>query len=266
MHDRVGEILAARAAQGSGAAPALALSVVLHAALTAAAVYAAMHAPVPQTANVINITFKSISSFSSPAPAKRVSTPAAPVTPAAKPELPKPSLPKIVEPSLPVPVTTTAKAEPKTVPLATFGKSTKKGSEHPAPTPPASAAPSTPAGTATHAPAPAAAGIGIADVPIGGTAVTGIDGGDFPYTLYLEGMKRQIGLKWYRPQVAAGATTTVSFVIDRDGTIRDAKTEVSSGSGIFDRNALSAVRSASPLQPLPFAYNGTYLGVHLTFK
>lgn len=267
MHDRVGEILAARAAQGSGAAPALALSLVLHAALTAAAIYAAMHAPAPQTANVLNITFKSISSFSAPAPSKRVSAPAAPVTPAAKPEAPKPAVPKIVEPALPVPVPATAKAEPKTVPLSTFGKSTKKGSEHPAPIPPVQAAPSSPAATSTaHPRVPAAAGIGIADVPVGGAGVTGLDGGDFPYTLYLEAMKRQIGLKWYRPQVAAGTTTTVSFVIDRDGTIRDARTEVSSGFGTFDRNALSAVRSASPLQPLPFAYNGTYLGVHLTFK
>jgi len=257
MHDRVGEILAARAAQGSGGAPALALSVVLHAALTAAAIYAAMHAPAPQTASVLNITFKSIASFSTPA-APAVKPAARPVAkPAEQPPTPAPAIPRITEPAAPVPVTTTAKAEPKTVPLSNFGRSTKKGSEHPAPPPPA---------PAPAAPAATSPGISVAEVPVGGSGVTGLEGGDFPYTLYLESMKRVIGTKWYRPQVAAGATTTVYFVIERDGTIRDEKIEVPSGYGTFDRNALSAVRTASPLQPLPFAYNGTYLGVHLTFK
>ena len=54
--------------------------------------------------------------------------------------------------------------------------------------------------------------------------------------------------------------------IMRDGTITEAKVETSSGNGTFDRAALSAVRSSSPLNPLPFAYDGTYLGVHLTFR
>jgi TonB family protein len=252
MHDRVGEILAARAAQGSGAAPALALSVVLHAALTGAAIYAAMHAPAPRTANILNISFKSISSFAPAAPvAKTIAKPAE------KPAAPKPAAPKIVEPAPQVPLTATAKAEPKTVPLSTFGKSAKKGSEHPAPAPPPPA-PATPAATTT--------GIGIADVPIGGAGVTGLEGGDFPYTLYIENMKRLIGTKWFRPQIAGAIVTTVAFTIDRDGTIRDAKIETPSGNGTFDRAALRAILEASPLPPLPFAYNGTYLGVHLTFK
>jgi TonB family protein len=58
----------------------------------------------------------------------------------------------------------------------------------------------------------------------------------------------------------------VKFVIDRDGTLRDAATETESGNGTFDRAALRAVIEASPLPPLPFGYSGTYLNVHLTFK
>lgn len=251
MHDRVGEILAARAAQGSGAAPALVLSVVLHAALTAAAIYAAIHAPAPRAANVLNIRFQPISSFPAlTTAAKPMQKPAEP-----KPVEPKPAIPKIVEPAAEVPATVTAKAEPKTVPLSAFGKSTKKGSEHPAPSPP----PPAPA-------APAATGIGIADVPVGGAGVTGLEGGNFPYTIYIENMKRLIGTKWFRPQVAGAIVTTVAFTIERDGTIRDAKVETPSGNGTFDRAALRAILEASPLPPLPFAYNGTYLGVHLTFK
>jgi TonB family protein len=103
------------------------------------------------------------------------------------------------------------------------------------------------------------------DIPLGATGVTGLDA-DFPYTIYVERMKSLIGQRWLRPQVGNGTVTTVSFTIDRDGTIRDAKNEISSGNGTFDRAALRAVLEASPLPPLPFGYNGTYLGVHLTFR
>jgi TonB family protein len=107
--------------------------------------------------------------------------------------------------------------------------------------------------------------VGGVDIPIGSAGVTGIEG-DFPYTIYIDRMKTLIGQHWLRPQAGGGIVATVSFVIDRDGTIRDAKNEISSGNGTFDRAALRAVLEASPLPPLPFGYNGTYLGVHLTFR
>lgn len=93
-----------------------------------------------------------------------------------------------------------------------------------------------------------------------------IEGGDFPYTIYIDRMKTLIGTRWFRPQVAQGITATVAFVIDRDGTLRDARVETSSGNATFDRGALRAVLESSPLPPLPFGYSGTYLGVHLTFR
>jgi TonB family protein len=96
--------------------------------------------------------------------------------------------------------------------------------------------------------------------------VTALEGGDFPYTLYIERLKTLIGGHWFRPQISGGGKTTVYFVIERDGSIRDAKTESESGNGTFDRAALRAVLESSPLPPLPFGYNGTYLGVHLTFR
>ena len=57
MEDRVGDVLARRAKLDSGIAPGVAISILLHAGLTAGAVWAAMHAPAPQTANVLNIKF-----------------------------------------------------------------------------------------------------------------------------------------------------------------------------------------------------------------
>jgi TonB family protein len=243
MHDRVGELLAERARLGGGAGGGIALSILLHGSIAAAVVYAAMHATVPQQVSTLSIQFAQAPAIQQP------------VTPAPTPHapLPTPPKPKIVEPvaEAPKPV---AKPIPKSVPFSPFGQSTKKGSDKPpapAPTP--------------HLPLPAPGVATNADIPLGATGVTGLDA-DFPYTIYVERMKSLIGQRWLRPQVGNGTIATVSFTIDRDGAIRDAKNEISSGNGTFDRAALRAVLEASPLPPLPFGYNGTFLGVHLTFR
>lgn len=240
MRDRVADVLAQRRTLDRGAGLGVALSVLLHAGIVAAAVWTAMHHPAPQAANVLNIKFAPMPAISAPitAPSKPAAKPA-PKTlqePQAVIEKPKPEV----------------KPQPKTVPLSPFGQSTKKGSERPAPPPPvAPAAPQT-----STAP----------NIAVGGTGVTGIEGGDFPYTIYIDRMHTLIGNHWYRPTAAPGTTTTVSFIIERDGTIRDVRTETPSSNGTFDRGALRAVLEASPLPPLPFGYSGTYIGVHLTFK
>lgn len=231
----------------------MAISLLLHAGLTGLAVYAAMHATAPTPATMVSIQFASM-----PQPAARPRS----ATPSQKPKIeePKPKIeepkPKIEEPK-PVVEKPPQKVEKNTVPLSPFGRSTKKGSEAPPVAKPAAAPP----------PGSAAASTTTAvEVPVGGSGVTGLEGGDFPYSLYIQGMQRKIGSNWFRPQLVSGAATLVYFRIQRDGTISEAKVETSSGNGTFDRAALSAVRSSSPLNPLPFAYSGNYLGVHLTFR
>ena len=251
MRDGVADVLAQRATLDRGAGAGIVLSLLLHGGLIALAVYAATHASPPKAAQMVNIQFAKM-----PGPTAAPAAARKPVEPkpveAPKIEEPKPKAePKIEEPK--PAASTPAKVEKGTVPLSPFGRSTKKGSE----TPPAAKPAAAPA-----APAPGT----TAEVPIGGSGVTGLEGGDFPYTLYLQGMHRRIGTNWFRPQVAAGTATIIYFRILRDGTIAEAKVETSSGNGTFDRAALSAVRSSSPLNPLPFAYDGTYLGVHLTFR
>jgi TonB family protein len=218
------------------------LSLLLHGGITGLAIYAALHHPPAQTVNVLTIRL-------------------APMTPAnsaqAKPAQPAPApVPKIQEPKpvveTPKPVAAPAKPEKNTAPPSPFGKSPKKAATNIAPPPPPAA---TTTGIAT----------GVADVPIGSAGVTGIEG-DFPYTLYIERMKGLIGTHWFRPQVASGAAVTIYFEIQRDGTIRNVKPEASSGSTAADRAAQRAILESSPLPPLPFGYNGTFLGVHLTFK
>jgi len=234
MEDRVGEVLARRAALESGAAAGVALSVFLHVAAAAAVIYAAMHHPPAQSVDVITINLAPMT------PPKAAALAPVPVIHEPKP---------VVEPQ-PKPV---AKPEPKTVPLSPFGKSTKKGSEVPVPAP----VPVARAGGGAGAPL-------STQIPIGGTGVA-IEG-DFPYTIYIDNMRRLIGQHWFRPQVTPGTATTIHFAIDRDGTLRDINIETPSGNGTFDRAAQRAILESSPLPPLPFAYNGTFLGVHLTFK
>jgi periplasmic protein TonB len=234
MQDRVAEVLAQRARLDTGGAAGVVLSILLHSAIAAAAIYAATHAKPPQIASTLNIKF-------APMPA--------PITPKTV-EAPKPVAPRI-EPPKPEPIkkVESKKApEKNTVPLSTFGKSMKKGSENPMPPPPA---------TSNQQPATQPAQPGVS---------AQLEGGDFPYTIYIERMQTLIGSHWFKPQVSGGRTTMIYFAIERDGTIRDAKIETPSGNDTIDRAALRAVLEANPLPPLPFGYAGTYLGVHLTFR
>ena len=252
MRDRVAEVLAQRAGLDRGAGAGVVFSLLLHGALAGAAVYAAIHAAPPEAAKMVSIQFANMPAAAPapPAPARRAE--------------PAPALPKIEEPKIvePKPVVekkpeTPKKPEKNTVPLSPFGQSTKKGSEAPAPATPAAPRPAEPS---------AGPGTGVAGIAVGGSGVTGIEGGDFPYALYLQGMHRRIGGNWIRPAVAPGTSVIIYFRILRDGTVADAKVANPSGNSTFDRAALSAVRSSSPLNPLPFAYSGKELGIYLTFR
>lgn len=248
MDDRVGDVLAQRVALNGGASAGVALSLLLHGGLSALMVWAALRTAEAQTPRAIEIRL-------APVAAVRGSEIAPPAvkTPAPVTKLEKPAPPVVETTQKPA-----APPEKNTVPLSPFGKSNKKGSETATPsvaTPP----PASPA-------APPGITAGAARVPIGGTGVTGIDGGDFPYTLYIDRMNTIVGRHWYRQPGVAGPLITIRFVIERDGTIRDAAVETSSGNGTLDRAALRAVLESSPLPPLPFGYTGTYLGVHLTFR
>lgn len=230
MQDHVADVLAQRAALDNGFLAGVLLSILLHGGITAAAIYAAIHSAPPKIASVLNIKFAPM----------RVPAAAAVVKP-------KPATPRI-EPPKPQPVKPieTKKApEKNTVPLSPFGKSTKKGSENPVVAPPVT---------------------GIRQ-PVTDTAFQAVtfDGADFPYTVYIDRMTTKLGAAFFRPQ-GTSSVVGVYFVIDRDGTIRDAKIESSSGNSTLDRAALRAVLESSPLGPLPFGYSGTYLGVHLKFR
>jgi len=227
MDDRVGDILAQRAKLENGAGAAIFFSVLFHATLTAIAGWSAWHLAPTESTSVMNIRF-----------AKQ--QPVAEMTPAPVP-VPVPEPKPIEKPKV---------VEKKTAPPSPFGKSKNKPAEEPPP--------------ATRHPPPAAPA--VAEVPVGGSGVTALEGGDFPYTIYIDRMKTLIGSHWLRPQVGDNTEAIVYFAIDRDGSIRDARVETASGNGLYDRAALRAILESSPLPPLPFGYSGTYLGVHLKFR
>jgi TonB family protein len=238
MEDRVGEVLARRAELDAGPALAIAVAVLAHAGLAAAAVWAAMHAPAVTSAPVLTIKFAGVE--------RRASSPVMPM-PQAKAPVPPPVQPRIEPPAPKVEDAkpSTAPPVPNAVPLSPFGKSTKKGAENPVVKPPVAAAPATDSG------------------PVG---IAGIEGGDFPYTIYIERMKTLIGQHWLRPQIGGAPNATVYFVVEHDGTVRDVRIETPSNVPAFDRAAQRAILESSPLPPLPFGYGGTYLGVHLKFQ
>lgn len=237
MEDRVADVLSQRAAMETGISAAVAVSLLLHAGVTGLAIWAAARHTTTEMPVVMNIK------FAQPAPQPIVQ--AAPMTPQPVAALPKPiEAAKPIEPPKP---------GEKPVVASPFGRSTKKE------TPPARvSAPSATTTTTTTSTQP--------QIAVGAAGVTAIEGGDFPYTIYIDRMNTLIGTHWFRPQVGSGATTTLYFVINRDGSIRDSKVEVASGNPTFDRAALRALLESSPLPPLPFGYSGTYLGVHLTFR
>ena len=105
---------------------------------------------------------------------------------------------------------------------------------------------------------------------MGAEETAGVTVEDFQFNYYLQLLLDRIATYWepptrgpYAQQIAA----TVYFRIDRSGRLVVGP-EIRSGSGnsLFDQAATRAISSSSPLPPLPQAYEGRSLGVHLVFK
>jgi protein TonB len=106
-----------------------------------------------------------------------------------------------------------------------------------------------------------------------GLAVSGQGGGDFAsrYGWYIESVKRAINQNWLQntidPSVRAShrAKTTVTFTINRDGSIKNIRVSESSGNRSMDDSAQRALLSIDKLPRLPSDYSGTYVDVIFDF-
>lgn len=106
-----------------------------------------------------------------------------------------------------------------------------------------------------------------------GLAVQGQGGGDFAarYAWYVESVRRAINQNWIQSSIdpavraARRAKTTVTFRIDRDGTVRNIRLDTSSGNRSMDDSATRALMSIDKLPSLPADYSGAYVDVTFDF-
>jgi protein TonB len=99
-----------------------------------------------------------------------------------------------------------------------------------------------------------------------GSQIAGLDNPDFKFGYYLDQLLSAIDAKWARPALGDKVECTISFRIQRDGSIAELTVARSSGYNSFDLAALRAVQNASPFPPLPRAYRNDSLGVNLIVR
>jgi TonB family protein len=117
---------------------------------------------------------------------------------------------------------------------------------------------------------------GYSDAPgplNGGLAVQGQGGGDFAtrYGWYIEAVRRAINQNWMQNTIDPGvraarrAKTTVTFTINRDGTVKNIRIQDSSGNRSMDDSAQRALLSIEHFPALPADYSGRYVDVTFDF-
>ena len=107
----------------------------------------------------------------------------------------------------------------------------------------------------------------------GGVAVQGQGGGDFAtrYGWYIEAVRRAVNQNWLQNTIDPGvraarrAKTTLTFTINRDGTVKSIRIAESSGNRSMDDSASRALLSIEHFPPLPADYSGRYVDVTFDF-
>ena len=107
----------------------------------------------------------------------------------------------------------------------------------------------------------------------GGMAVQGQGGGDFAtrYGWYIEAVRRAVNQNWLQNTIDPGvraarrAKTTVTFTINRDGTVKNIRISESSGNRSMDDSASRALLSIEHFPALPADYSGRYVDVTFDF-
>lgn len=107
----------------------------------------------------------------------------------------------------------------------------------------------------------------------GGMAIGGPGGGDFAgrYPWYVASVKRAISQNWMQntidPSVRAArqAKTTMTFTINRDGSVKSIRLSSSSGNRSMDDSAQRAILSIDHFPALPPDYSGNSVDVIFDF-
>jgi len=107
-----------------------------------------------------------------------------------------------------------------------------------------------------------------------GVSVQGQGGADFAsrYGWYIEAVKNRIYSNWQQWTIDAAARNSrtmhcsVTFTINRDGSLKDWRVSESSGNLSYDNSALRAVISSNPVTKLPGDYSGSYIVAIIDFN
>lgn len=93
------------------------------------------------------------------------------------------------------------------------------------------------------------------------------DSANFPYPWYITQVREALWNSWTAKMPSAGSLRcTVRFSILRDGSVKGAGVERSSGNRLFDNAAESSVEGAAPFAALPDDFYEDKLTVHVEFK
>jgi TonB family protein len=96
-----------------------------------------------------------------------------------------------------------------------------------------------------------------------------VDESSFSFDYYLPQVVSLISASWQQPAGISGQgegpAATIRFRIRRNGAVTELAVEDPSRVALFDLSAQQAVMSAQPLPPLPPAYGGEWLTIHLRF-
>lgn len=143
----------------------------------------------------------------------------------------------------------------------------------PPPKAPPAPAPKPPPETKREPPPKTAAPVAPAEgeTPSTGTDVATIKtpGLQFPYPEYLRNIVTQVYRNWDRESARQNSFAEISFLILRDGTVRDIRFVTRSGSFSFDLGAQGAVEAAGNARsfgPLPDGWDADVLPVSFYFK
>lgn len=89
--------------------------------------------------------------------------------------------------------------------------------------------------------------------------------GNIDFQPYMEEMHKQISGEWQPPAVNKDSETILEFTILKNGYVKDEKVFQSSGIKEVDDSAITALKKASPLPPLPLSYPKDSITVKFNF-
>jgi TonB family protein len=106
-----------------------------------------------------------------------------------------------------------------------------------------------------------------------GVNIQGQGGGDFAarYPAYVEAIRRRIAQNWLQSSIDPAARAsrsihaTATFIINRDGSVKDIRITESSRNASFDNSGLRALYDSNPMPPLPADYSGSSVAVTFDF-